>query len=150
MSDNDEDFDQKEFDYEDQENENDYENDDELVNEIKALERTSNSLFNINYISDNIYNLSDIVQFKIKIISLINNFSSNPKGDEKMLEYLIDKIPYIKYKNPLAFLIAYYVTYTNNSKIDRKSLNTYASKYKNEGISKEDIIRYSRLIVKYR
>lgn len=149
MSDND-DFDEKEFDYGDQENEEENNDEQELVTDVKAFERTSNALFNINYTADNVYNLSDIDQFKIKIISLIKDFSSDPKQSEKSIEYLIDSIPYIKYKNPLAFLIAYFVTATNSDKIDIKTFEKYAKKYKDNGISKEDIIRYSRLIVKYR
>jgi hypothetical protein len=149
-----EDDQEQEFDYED-EQEND-ENEQELVNEVKSFERTSSNLFNINYTSsDKLYTLSYKDQFKIKIISLIKDFINNPKSVENELEILIDAIPYIKYKNPLAFLIAYSLTPTNcyninQVELNKKALQTNAKKYKKDGISEEDIIRYSRLIVKYR
>lgn len=123
-----------------------------LVDEFAHRERTSYSLFNLTRIQSQYrYDLTDIEQFKVRIISVsIENKEFSPeilRNYEAILEFLIDSIPYIKYKNPYGFLIGFFLRIGKD--ISVLKVDSYFKKYKDKGISKEDIVRYYRLIDKY-
>ena len=71
---------------------------------------------------------------------------------KEKIENLISKLPQIKYKNPVAFLLAYYVTKKDKQKneetIDKDKMRLFLKICERNGIdmTKEDIIRYFRLL----
>ena len=67
----------------------------------------------------------------------------------KMLDY-IGRVPYIKYKNPTAFVLGYDVTLSGY--IDMRKLDKLKSKLKDitTPVRLEDIIRYSNLWLRIR
>ena len=72
-------------------------------------------------------------------------------GRQKVkIETIISKLSHVKYKNPLAFLLGYYVLKKDkeNEKIDREKMKLFIKICKENGIDivKEDIIRYFRLL----
>jgi len=70
--------------------------------------------------------------------------------EQKKIETMISKLQHIKYKNPLAFLLAYYVLKKEKEKekIDRDKMKLFIKICKDNAIeiTKEDIIRYFRLL----
>ena len=74
--------------------------------------------------------------------------------EQKKIETMISKLQHIKYKNPLAFLLGYYVLKrerekeSEKEKIDRDKMKLFIKICKDNAIeiTKEDIIRYFRLL----
>jgi hypothetical protein len=76
--------------------------------------------------------------------------------DIETIKSIVLKIPHISFKNPIAFLFAYYVLNKNkkdiaiNNIINEERFNRVKSIIKGiEGIEPEDIIRYARFIHKF-
>ena len=73
--------------------------------------------------------------------------------DIEIIKNIVPKITYLNFKNPIAFLFAYYVLNKNSDAVDSIN-NSSLTKVKNilkniEEVKIEDIIRYSRLIYKH-
>jgi len=104
-----------------------------------------------------------------KFLMIVNNFASRVFEDDigqilephkSAIELIVDKISHIKYKNPVAFLLGYFVIYKKKKKEDveviefinmdkLRRLLSVCRENDIEGITMEDIIRYSRLIQNY-
>ena len=132
---------------------NEYEAEDdenELKVEMGAIDRGNLGFFgNLN--CDQRWNRdqSDDIKFKCSIKSNIESFDQDPKRSEKYLEELIEKIPYIRYKNSIGFLSG---IYADNPAKKQKFIREFGNNnsMKNVGLTQEDILRYQRLIEKYK
>ena len=72
--------------------------------------------------------------------------------DIETIKSIVIKIPHISFKNPIAFLFAYYTLEKGKKDIiiNQQRLNRVQSLLKDiEGIAIEDIIRYARFIHKF-
>jgi len=72
--------------------------------------------------------------------------------DIETIKRIVIKMPHITFKNPIAFLFAYYALEKGKGdiKISQQRLNRVESLLKGlEGIALEDIIRYARFIHKF-
>lgn len=153
-------YSEDEFDYEDK--------DDDFVAEFAARERVGSG--RPTFIDVNI----DIQKGRKGRMSLKNELSPDqlflfdlqknyykynediPIGsdDIDLIKMIVLRIEYIEYKNPLAFLLGYYILEKEKKRdtdpIIEKNLERVGRFLKNiEGIEIEDVIRYSRLIGKY-
>jgi len=153
-------YSEDEFDYEDK--------DDDFVAEFAARERVGSG--RPTFIDVNI----DIQKGRKGRMSLKNELSPDqlflfdlqknyykynediPIGsdDIDLIKMIVLRIEYIEYKNPLAFLLGYYILEKGKKRdtdpIIEKNLERVGRFLKNiEGIEIEDVIRYSRLIGKY-
>jgi hypothetical protein len=69
-------------------------------------------------------------------------------GDTKThIEKLVDITPHIKYKNPAAFILGYFIINFKKKEINEKEMKDY-KKYCTESITELDMIRYARLILR--
>jgi hypothetical protein len=153
-------YSEDEFDYEDK--------DDDFVAEFAARERVGSG--RPTFIDVNI----DIQKGRKGRMSLKNELSPDqlflfdlqknyykynediPIGsdDIDLIKMIVLRIEYIEYKNPLAFLLGYYILEKGKKRdtdpIIANNLDRVGRFLKNiEGIEIEDVIRYSRLIGKY-
>lgn len=134
----------------------------EFVNERDAYERSGGKRTLLDFIA-NIYDISkgdyqrrmiqstmsDEERFKWNLQPYINSISNKISMSEKDIEkinYLIDTVPNIKFKNGPAFLMAYYVCM--NGKISKEHFKI-ASDISVNTVTPSDIIRYSRLLIPY-
>lgn len=146
----------------------DYEDKDEFVAEFAARERVGSS--RPTFIDINI----DVQKGRKGRMSLKNELSADqlflfdlqknyykynediPIGtdDIELIKMIVLKMSHVEFKNPLAFLLGYYVLEKGKKKeadpIIENNLERVGRFLKNiEGIEIEDIVRYSRLIGKY-
>ena len=133
--------------------------------EIKAFERVAYAHRLLANVNENKKLQSPQEKFAINL----QNFVKDENiiyllNDREQVKYdildLIEKIPDVEYKNPKCFALGYYVI--SNFKIDKKKVNSsYIKKILNNllvkdentdkissEITKEDIIRYARFIIK--
>ena len=169
------------YEEEDYDREDDIYEDYQLVSEWNVRERTGNiddiagTIFSDNKLKGKyldklqkrlmLESLTDMEKF----LFLLNNFSKYIFREEigpisephkSKIEKIVSNIKYIKYKNPIAFLIAYFSlsekkeqnkkdrdTIIDHINIDKITSFLFVLRDKEiEGITKEDIIRYARLI----
>jgi len=147
----------KDYDYEDDnysDEDNNEEKDNEFVDEFGAHERAGNKNSLISDFASS-YDLKKKTQddlepeqrFRLEIhkflkkVDLIENINNTDINNIK--EYVI-KIDHIEYKNPIAFICAYFMYFKKYTvdNIYKKISTDEASNY----LTKEDIIRYYRLI----
>ena len=129
-------YSEDDFDYEDKDN--------EFVAEFAARERVGSSrptFIDINIdLQKNYYKYNEDIPIGSDDIDLI--------------KMVVLRMTHLDFKNPLAFLLGYYVLEKGKKKetdpIIEKNLERVGRFLKNiEGIEIEDIVRYSRLIGKY-
>ena len=160
MDDDDEDnFDEKDYEEEEQEHEeqDEYqEREQEFKEERAAFERVGDrkNLLGANIIEgikQKSYTLSSEDQFKIKVNELLSldYFKTTNKDIDNILE-LIYVIPHIKYKNSFGFLAGYETTRSGKIDIDIMKKLSKKDEAQEYGITLPDILRYARLIQKYK
>jgi hypothetical protein len=135
--------------------------DDEFVAEFAARERVGSSKPTFIDVQIGIQKgkkgrlslKSNLTSDQLFLFDLQNNYyryqDDIPIGSDDIenIKSLVIKIPHINYKNPLAFLFAYYTLNINKKDINTDRLKRIKTIIKDiEGIELEDIIRYSRLI----
>lgn len=153
-------YSEDDFDYEDK--------DDDFVAEFAARERVGSG--RPTFIDINI----DIQKGRKGRMSLKNELSADqlflfdlqknyykyqediPIGtdDIESIKTIVLRIPHIEFKNPIAFLLGYYILEKGKNKdtdpIIEKNIERVVRFLKNiEGIEIEDVVRYARLIGKY-